>query len=852
MAKVNGTIQKDTVTSELIGNFGITGTKNFSPSETGGVSTGWISGGDITAIGDAAPDISAGVGYVYVTASDSYTRVAWNAVSNLTVTNNVVNYISVNSAGVVSATTAVPTSADQRTAIQLGRVSVTAGVITGITSTVVSIKQTAPQLYDLFKALGSTKLGLAITASSTNLKLAVASGEIFSQGVSAQTSVNAPNSAVFTGNNPQTYRMFTQTGASGGDITDLPVGDYDNGGTVTAIPGAGTQATIFTIYKFSSGNVRVFYGQTIYTNLSTAVQAIGSYNPVVPATFAEAIIIGYVAATKNATNLTLGTQAVFINTNRFGGVGGAVSSAGSFMFTDFSNKTAAVPISIGTFGSTPNSGGASYSADVITLQPASASFPGGVTTGTQAFAGDKTLSSGFFRVGAGTDNILVQQTSVIANNATNSLALTPNYLQYVKGANSALLQFPVTITGARSYNFPDATIDVAGLGSPAFTGTPTAPTATAGTNTTQLATTAFVTTAVGSGSVWTRSGTTLSPTTAGDMVSVSTSGGLAVSINGLATSGIGVRGDATTGIAGSFVNNATSGGNPSLYVANGDATGLIARFDNGGGLVSSIGGNGGYYWLNATATSTAGWDAAKNLVSITNTGTGNAVRATSPTLVTPNIGAATGTTLALTSPSTFGARLLSGASGSFTYLSIGRTAEEHQIGVPAGAGQFIAGSVAGDLVMNATTGKMMFGTGANPGITLSTAQLVRFNAYGAGTLTTDASGNITATSDRNAKKNFEPYTKGLEALRDWKPQTYNWREETGLDTVYRYTSLIAQDVQKTAPEGVFPAKEGGYLGVQDRVVQATIVNAINELRARLEASEAKNIELEARIKALEP
>lgn len=32
--------------------------------------------------------------------------------------------------------------------------------------------------------------------------------------------------------------------------------------------------------------------------------------------------------------------------------------------------------------------------------------------------------------------------------------------------------------------------------SPAFTGTPSAPTATAGTNTTQLATTAFVTTAV--------------------------------------------------------------------------------------------------------------------------------------------------------------------------------------------------------------------------------------------------------------------------------------------------------------------------------------------------------------------
>ena len=55
------------------------------------------------------------------------------------------------------------------------------------------------------------------------------------------------------------------------------------------------------------------------------------------------------------------------------------------------------------------------------------------------------------------------------------------------------------------------------LASPALTGTPTAPTAAAGTNTTQLATTAFVAAA----DKWTRTGTTLSPKTAGDVVTVS-------------------------------------------------------------------------------------------------------------------------------------------------------------------------------------------------------------------------------------------------------------------------------------------------------------------------------------------
>ena len=48
-----------------------------------------------------------------------------------------------------------------------------------------------------------------------------------------------------------------------------------------------------------------------------------------------------------------------------------------------------------------------------------------------------------------------------------------------------------------------------------------------------------------------------------------------------------------------------------------------------------------------TASSALATDASKNLVSVTNTGTGNNVLATSPTLVTPALGAATGSTLVL-------------------------------------------------------------------------------------------------------------------------------------------------------------------------------------------------------------
>lgn len=49
-------------------------------------------------------------------------------------------------------------------------------------------------------------------------------------------------------------------------------------------------------------------------------------------------------------------------------------------------------VTLAAFGSTPNANGASLSSQVLTLQPASASFPGGVSTTTQTFAGDKTFN----------------------------------------------------------------------------------------------------------------------------------------------------------------------------------------------------------------------------------------------------------------------------------------------------------------------------------------------------------------------------------------------------------------------------------------------------------------------------
>lgn len=49
-------------------------------------------------------------------------------------------------------------------------------------------------------------------------------------------------------------------------------------------------------------------------------------------------------------------------------------------------------VTLGAVGSTPNANGASLVGQVLTLQPASASFPGAMTNGAQVFAGAKTFN----------------------------------------------------------------------------------------------------------------------------------------------------------------------------------------------------------------------------------------------------------------------------------------------------------------------------------------------------------------------------------------------------------------------------------------------------------------------------
>jgi hypothetical protein len=156
-----------------------------------------------------------------------------------------------------------------------------------------------------------------------------------------------------------------------------------------------------------------------------------------------------------------------------------------------------------------------------------------------------------------------------------------------------------------------------------------------------------------------------------------------------------------------------------------------------------------------------------------------------------------------------------------------------------------AGVAGPDLVLRAgsgtSSGNVQLRTGPTTRLFLrgnaSASTGVRFTGYGAGTLQTDASGNVTAVSDDRLKENVTSFKRGLAELVNIAPILFGWRADTGLDQSKKnYVGFSAQNVQAAMPEAVH-AGDDGFLGVSDRALIAALINAVVELNARLIALE---------------
>ncbi|MBA15578.1 MAG: hypothetical protein CMN73_04400 [Sphingomonas sp.] len=323
-------------------------------------STGIRYGGALSDLGSGVVRIAAGQGGILDNsdpADPQYSSVNWVQTDIDLSATDTVHYVYVNASGTVTSTTTPPSHSEYRTAIWLHRVSIRSGAYSASTSIVQPLQQYGPQIWDIWRALGLIKRGLEVQAASTDLTLLIGAGEIYQAGANFYDNPLVPAEVEYPAKNPVTFRHVDQDGDQSADRTTLDVGNYDASGTVTAIPGSSARASIFQVMQFpgSGGNVRIFYGQAWYNNVTDALEALstGAYIATIPESYSEnAITLGWIIAEKGATDLSDGVQ-IFVQSGRFGTVSGAVANVGLGGFVE--------ALALGEPGVQTNSGDADFS-----------------------------------------------------------------------------------------------------------------------------------------------------------------------------------------------------------------------------------------------------------------------------------------------------------------------------------------------------------------------------------------------------------------------------------------------------------------------------------------------------------
>jgi hypothetical protein len=128
---------------------------------------------------------------------------------------------------------------------------------------------------------------------------------------------------------------------------------------------------------------------------------------------------------------------------------------------------------------------------------------------------------------------------------------------------------------------------------------------------------------------------------------------------------------------------------------------------------------------------------------------------------------------------------------------------------------------------------LLFATSGNFNAGIEVLGGVRFSSFGAGTLSSDSAGNISATSDERLKNIQGSFTKGVDYITGLNPIIYKWNAESRNEENNFYVGLGAQQVRQYIPEAIGTGLDG-YLTIQDRPIIAALINAIKELKTEIE------------------
>ncbi len=369
------------------------------------------------------------------------------------ITSSLDTYFLVNSGGTLYQQTTFPTPEERRNNIFLGR------VVHPNKTNILNVEQSVDydvsplsSLRDLWSPIKLINQGVVPSYySAGTLSFKTSSGTFWGNGIGWDTNELNPNSIIVQAYSPASFYYTTQTGGSFTVTANtIDTTNYDVGGVITNVPGAGSYTTQ-RIYMSQSGVIRIQYGQNYYSTLAKAIAALQSE------TFVEnsdngidCILIGLLTVKDGTTDLSNIDDAVFTLVSKFGEVlGGTAGISTTDLQQAYNNSTNPEITTNPTLGGVQFKGGTSNDDDKnIIIENNSSTetgywkangslFASSITGGTTTINGDLTV----------TGNTSLQSLTAGTTTISGNLTITGNTNTQSLTAGTTTINGNLTVTG---------------------------------------------------------------------------------------------------------------------------------------------------------------------------------------------------------------------------------------------------------------------------------------------------------------------------------------------------------------------------------------------------------------------
>ena len=391
---------------------------------------------------------------VPVAISVNYSGVTGQTTPYLTTADS--TYILINSGATLVMQTTFPTPQQRRQNIYLGKIiHPTRTVIQNVNNTSDYDVSPMSALRDLWTPINLINQNILVSPySAGTLDIQTSSGTLWGNGIGWYTNQLNPNSVAISATTPTTFQYRVQTGGTFSNRTTIDPAHYDLNGTVTSVGGGANSSTNQRVYLFSTGTIRIQYGQQVYSNLTAAVTGIQTENFIENSNDASTgILIGIISVNKNATDLTNTGQAIFTSVSKFGELlGGTNGLSTTTLQQAYNNSTVPEIITNSTLDGLAIQNGTGNADNITNL------FKGfnssGITTSfiraDGAYSGLTYYGDGSNLTGINTTTGITFNNNLLSLNKNNGGSLT-TYINNFSGLTVNGILSATTISGGTLY-----------------------------------------------------------------------------------------------------------------------------------------------------------------------------------------------------------------------------------------------------------------------------------------------------------------------------------------------------------------------------------------------------------------